>query len=118
MLRLEELVRAILSDALLEARQWVADAQRSGVRFASLPAPSLQSDRERALAAGLVELLAARGEQAPPAWASQIGALSEPFFLGTRLKEMRQSAEDARLNGPEPLRRRNIFASPNFLTIR
>jgi len=67
MLKLEELVRAILSDDLLEARQWVADAQRSGVRFAALPAPSLQSDQERALAAGLVELLAARDEQAPPA---------------------------------------------------
>jgi hypothetical protein len=118
MLKLEELVRAILNNDLLEARQWVADAQRSGVRFASLPAPSLQSDRERALAAGVVELLAARGEQAPPAWANEIGSLSEPFFVGTRLREMRRSAEDAKLNGPEPLRRRNIFASPNFLTIR
>lgn len=118
MLKLEELVRAILGNDLLEARQWVADAQRTGMRFDSLPVPSLQSNRERALAAGLVELLAFRGEQAAPAWASQIGSLPEPFFVGKRLKEMRRSAEDAKLNGPEPLRRRNIYASPNFLTIR
>jgi len=118
MMKLEELVRAVLDNQLVEARQWIADAQRTGVRFDALPAPAVQSNQERVLAAGLVELLAFRGEQMPPAWASEVGSLPEPFFVGKRLKEMPRSAEDAMVNGPEPLRRRNIYASPNFLTIR
>ena len=117
MMKLEKLVRAILDNHLVEARQWIADAQRTGMRFDSMPLPPLQSNQERVLAAGLVELLASRDEQMAPSWAGQIGSLPEPFFVGNRLKEMPRSAEEARTNGPEPLRRRNIFASPNFLTI-
>jgi hypothetical protein len=40
----------------------------------------------------------------------------EKRFLSP-LAQMPRNAEDARCNGPEPLRRRNVFASPNFLSI-
>jgi len=100
-MKLEDLVHAILGDRPLEARQWVADAVRAGIRFDQLPLPDLESKRERALAAGLAELLAIRGDQAPPAWTTEVGP-----------------SEEARVNGPEPLRRRNVYASPNFLSIR
>jgi len=117
-MKLEDLVHAILGDRPLEARQWVADAVRAGIRFDQLPLPDLESKRERALAAGLAELLAIRGDQAPPAWTTEVGPLAEPFFVSRRLQQMPRSAEEARVNGPEPLRRRNVYASPNFLSIR
>jgi len=55
-MNLEDLVHAILGDRPLEARQWVADAARAGIRFDQLPLPDLESKRERALAARLAEL--------------------------------------------------------------
>ena len=54
-------------------------------------------------------------------WLAQAAAAREPksndaFYLG-KLAKMPRSAEEARCNGPEPLRRRNVFASPNFLSV-
>jgi len=117
MMKLEDLVQAILDNRPLDARQWVADAQREGVRFDQLPPPELQSPEARALAAGIVELLAARGEQIPPAWSTQVPALADEYFVSPQLRHMKRSAADARLNGPEPLRRRNIVAPVSFLSI-
>jgi hypothetical protein len=81
-----------------------------------MPKPQLYDSVELALAAGVTELLASREHQAAPSWTSEIGQLPEPFYVG-KLAKMPRSAEDARSNGPEPLRRRNVFASPNFLSI-
>ena len=113
---IEVLVKSILDGRPLDARQWVADAKRAGVRFDRIAKPQLCDSIELALAAGITELLASREHQAAPSWTSEIGQLPEPFYIG-KLAEMPRSAEDARCNGPEPLRRRNVFASPNFLSI-
>jgi hypothetical protein len=112
---IEVIIKSILSGRPLDARQWVADAKRSGVRFDRMPKPQLSDSVELALAAGITELLASREHQAAPSWTSEIGTLA-PFYIG-KLAQMPRSAEDARCNGPEPLRRRNVFASPNFLSI-
>ena len=113
---IEVLIKSILSGRALDARQWVADAKRSGVRFDRMPKPQLRDSVELALAAGITELLASREHQVAPSWTSEIGKLAEPFYIG-KLAQMPRSAEEARCNGPEPLRRRNVFASPNFLSI-
>ena len=113
---IEVLIKSILNGRPLDARQWVADAQRAGVRFDRMPRPQLRDSVELALAAGVTELLASRVHQAAPSWTSEIGQLPEPFYVG-KLAKMPRSAEEARCNGPEPLRRRNVFASPNFLSI-
>ena len=113
---IEVLIKSILGGRPLDARQWVADAQRAGVRFDHMPKPHLDDSIELALAAGITELLASRVHQAPPSWTSEVGQLPEPFYVG-KLARMPRSAEEARCNGPEPLRRRNVFASPNFLSL-
>ena len=56
----------------------------------------------------------AKLEQFLPA-AERLDARQWPFYVG-KLAKMPRSAEEARCNGPEPLRRRNVFASPNFLS--
>jgi hypothetical protein len=67
------------------------------------------------LLARLVELLADRAQQPPPAWTAAVGALPEPFFV-MRRAERPGFTRDLCLNeSPEPLKRRNIFAPPNFL---
>jgi hypothetical protein len=115
---LRDLVRAILSGDLLTARQWVADAQRSGMSWETLAKPSGLNEREMTVAAGLAELLAARAGAAPPPWAASIGPNHEPLFLDPGLRDMPRTLEHAKAEGPEPFRRRNLIASPDFLTIR
>jgi hypothetical protein len=115
---LRDLVRAILSADLLTARQWVADAQRSGVSWETLAKPSGLTEREITVAAGLAELLATRAGAAPPAWTESIGSSDEILFLDPGLQDMPRTLAHAKAEGPEPFRRRNLIASPDFLSIR
>jgi hypothetical protein len=111
-----DLVHALREGDALGARQWVADAARSGLAWEFLPRPAGLDSTDMAIAAGVVELLAAReGRDAPP-WTRAVPAAPEPFFLvraAALLPRLRKSCEE---EGPEPLRRRRLFAPPDFLT--
>ncbi|HEX7151445.1 MAG TPA: hypothetical protein VF618_08160 [Thermoanaerobaculia bacterium] len=111
-----ELVRALLTGDLLTARQCVADAQHV-VQWDQLSKPVGLTERELTVAAGLVELLASRSGATPPAWTASVGALQEPLVLDPGLEEMPRSFARAQTAGPEPLRKRNIVASPGFLEV-
>jgi hypothetical protein len=115
---LRELVRAILSGDLLAARQWVADAQRADVRWEGIAQPAGLDQREMTVAAGVAELLAARAGAVPPRWAASIGPHDEPLVLDPGLQDMPRTLAHAKSEGPEPFRRRNLIASPDFLVIR
>jgi hypothetical protein len=115
---LRELVRAILSGDLLSARQWVADAQRAGVRWEEVGKPAGLDEREMTVAAGLAELLAARAGAVPPSWTASIGSSDKALFLDPGLQDMPRTLAHAKAEGPEPFRRRNLIASPDFLSIR
>jgi hypothetical protein len=118
-MELRDLVRAILSGNLLAARQWVADAQRAHLQWDTCALPGGLDERELSVAAGLVELLAARAGERAPAWTATIGAAqTEPLFLDPGLAQMPRTLERTKRDAPEVLRRRNLFASPDFLEIR
>jgi len=117
-MELRELVTFILSRDLLSARQWVADALRAGFRWESVQRPNGLNERELAVAAGVAELLAERaGSRAPP-WTSTIGACRESVLLDPGLDAMPRTLARAKTAGPEPLRRRNLIATPEFLSVR
>jgi Nucleotidyltransferase of unknown function (DUF6036) len=117
-MELRDLVRAILSGDLLAARQWVADARRARISWETVGQPTGLNDREMTVAAGLAEVLAERTGVAPPSWALSVGGQREPLFLDPGLQDMPRTLAHAMANGPEPLRRRNLFASPDFLDVR
>jgi hypothetical protein len=117
-MELSELVRMILSGDLLAARQWVADANRAKIRWDRIGMPSGLDEREMTVAAALTELLAARAGAEPPAWTLSVGPQKEPLFLDRGLENMPRTLAQAMSDGPEPLRRRNLFASPDFLEVR
>jgi hypothetical protein len=71
-----------------------------------------------AVAAGLAELLAARAGSPPPAWAASVPAEEQPVFLDPGIERMPRTLEYAKRHAPEPLRRRNLFAMPDFLDVR
>ncbi len=118
-MELRDLVRAILAGNLLAARQWVADAQRAGLRWDTFARPTDLDDRELAVAASLAELLASRAGNSAPAWTATVGpAQAELLVLDPGLADMPRTFERAKHDAPEPLKRRNFCASPDFLDIR
>jgi hypothetical protein len=116
-MRLDELVRAILDGDLLRARQWVSDAYRSSLSWERLELPEGLSEREVAVTAGIAELLASRVGAKPPIWTATLGGLHEPLVLDPGLEKMPRSFARARRDGPEPLRKRNLVAPPDFLAV-
>jgi hypothetical protein len=94
-----------------------ADARRACVQWDQLKQPADLNDRELPVAAGIVELLAARSGISPPSWTQTVGAVQEMLVLDPGLENMPRSFAQARIAGPEPLRKRNIIASPDFLDV-
>ena len=116
-MNLSDLVRALLSFETLVARQWVTDSLRSGMVWASVPAPTDLDSVALGVAAGVAELLAQRAAQAPPPWASLIGATLTPVCLVKAARTMPRLRRLCEEEGPEPLRRRGIMAPPEFLSV-
>jgi hypothetical protein len=114
---LHDLVRVLLDGDLIAARQLVADAHRMNVQWELLEQPAGLSDRELAVAAGVTELLALRAGGNPPSWTQAIGPAVEMIVLDPGLEQMPRSFARAKKSGPEPLRRRNLIALPDFLAV-
>lgn len=113
---LRELVEALLHGDTLSARQWVADASRCGLSWSELPSPDELSPVGRAVAAGVVEMMASRAGQPAPAWARTVPASPTPVFLVRAAETMPRLRRLCEEEGPAPLRKRRILAPPEFLT--
>jgi len=114
---LPELVRALLSFDALAARQWVTDSLREGLVWASVPKPTDLDPIGLGVAAGVAELLAERAGQVPPSWVSTVEMGSTPVFLVKAAQTMPRLRKLCEQEGPEPLRRRMIWAPPEFLKV-
>ena len=112
-----ELAEAVLQGDLLAARQWAADAQRLEIQWSELDRPVRLDARALRIAAGLVELLAGRAGAEPPSWTNEIGGGEEMIVLDPGLELMPRSFAHAKTSAPEPLRRRNLVALPDFLQV-
>ena len=111
-----DLIEALTTADTLAARQWVADAQRANVRWTDVPHPGDLAADWLAVAAGVVEMLAARAGQPSPAWSAQVAAAPRTVFLVRSAETMPRLRKLCEEQGPEPLRRRRILAPPDFLT--
>lgn len=78
--RIEQLAQAALDRDHLKLRSFVQDVTREKVDWGNIQHPSTNDARLLVVSAALVELLAQRNHQLPPAWTKEIGALKEPFF--------------------------------------
>src|ERR1044071_9039043 len=107
---LSDLVRALLGFDALAARQWLADAERSGFVWTEVPAPLGVNGNELATAAGVAELLAARTGQLPPGWTASVPPAPERLFLVRAAAIMPRLRYLCEREGPEPLRRRGRLA--------
>jgi hypothetical protein len=114
---LANLVRSILAGDLLAARQFASDARRANVAWQRVEQPPGLNDCELSVAAALVELLSARAGSTPPSWTAGVGPVRELLVLDPGLENMPRSFARAKATGPEPLRKRNLIASPDFLDV-
>lgn len=114
---LRDLVQALVQRDALRARQWVADAQRASLLWSEIPRPVGWSALELSVAAGVIELMAARVQQAPPPWTATIGEAPSPVYLVRAAETMHRLRHSCETEGPEALRWRRIYAPPEFLTI-
>ncbi len=114
---LRDLVYALLRWDALSARQWLADAQRSGLVWTDVPAPAGLNATELATAAGVAELMAERIGQPPPSWAPGVPPAPAKLFLVRAAATMPRLRTLCEQEGPEPLRRRGLLAPPEFLVI-
>lgn len=114
---LTSVVRSLLSQDTLSARQWVSDALTERPIWSEVGKPTGLSSIELALAAAVAELMAERGQQRPPEWTADIAGVSEPVFLVESAKSMPRPRRLCQQEGPWPLRRRGFLAPPEFLTV-
>jgi len=111
MTRAEQIAICILTGQALEVRLLVQDWLRSGAELSLEPPPASRDPKVRAIAAAIIELLAARSNERAPAWTATVG----PLYLvqaASRSQILRTRVER---ESPEPLRRRNMFAPQSYL---
>jgi hypothetical protein len=116
MVTLEALAETALQRDSLRLRSLVQDFVREHPQLTAIPRPQIDNQQILGTAAALLELLAQRSGQAAPAWTREIGAVPEPMFLleaAARMKRLRALCE---AEAPEPLRKRGLYAPPDFLS--
>jgi len=112
---IEQLAEAALERDNLRLRSLVQDIIHSNINWSMVARPNTKDARLLALSAALVELLATRQNQTPSAWTKEIGALPEPFFLIKSAETMKRLRILCETQAPEPMRKRHLYAPPNFL---
>jgi hypothetical protein len=111
-----ELVLAALRGDDLSVRQLVKDAARASFAWDNAPAPDFRYPRARAVYAGIVELLASRHGQLPPAWTRDVGAAPAPVFLVRAAKRSPALRRVVEREAPAPLKKRNVLATAQYLS--
>jgi hypothetical protein len=116
MTSVEALATAALQRDSLRLRSLAQDLLTSEQTLEALPRPATDDPRLLVIAAAILELLASRVGQRAPAWTAEIGSLPEPLFLLEAAQRMPRLRELCEKESPEPLRKRHLYAPPDFLT--
>jgi hypothetical protein len=112
---IEQLSEAALQRDSLRLRSLVQDISCANINWSMVSRPKTNDVRLLALSASLAELLAFRQKQTPPSWTKEIGPLQEPFYLLQSAEKMKRLRLLCETQSPEPMRKRHLYAPPNFL---
>jgi hypothetical protein len=115
MAAIEELARAALAGDSLAVRSLAQDLLRDERSLADIILPATHDPRLLAVAAGLLDLLADRSGQVPPAWVADVGPAPESIYLLRSAQSMRHLRALCELEAPAQLRKRRVYAPPNYL---
>ena len=115
MVKIEQIAAAILRDDSLTTRALVQDFLRDQLVLAEIVQPGTDDPVLLAITASLLELFALRTQQPAPDWTRQIGPVEPPLYLLSSATHMRCLRDLCRDAAPEPLRRRHLYAPPDYL---
>jgi hypothetical protein len=115
MATLEELAQAALDRNSLRLRSLTQDFLAENPRLSSYAQPATADQRLLSAAAALIELFAERRQQPAPSWTRDVGPVAEPFYLLASAAQFSRLRELCETESPLPLRRRRLYAPPNFL---
>lgn len=117
MVKIEEVAATALTYHGLQVRSLLQEFLHQDAVLADIPQPETSDRNILALSAAFLELLGDRAKVQAPAWTTQIGPAAQPIFLieaAARMPRLRQLCEQ---EAPDPLRKRKIYAPPNYLTL-
>lgn len=115
MAKIEDLATAVLTYDSLLARALIQGFYDPALNLTHIPRPDSDDQEVLATSAALLELLALRRGQKAPAWTEDVGPLRESRHLLRAAESMRRLRQLCETESPEPLRKRRLFAPPNFL---
>lgn len=115
MVTIEQIAATILRDDSLAARALVQEFLRDQPVLAEIAQPEIDDPLALAVMASLLELFAQRTEQPAPAWTQQVGPIEQPVFLVKAAAHMRRLRDLCMDAAPAPLRRRHLYAPPDYL---
>ena len=115
MVTLEMLARTALRRDSLLLRGLAQSFLEQQPRLTDVPRPTVDDSWILGTSAALLELLAERRGEPAPAWTRDVGPVPQPVLLveaATRMKRLRLLCET---EAPAPLRKRGLYAPPDFL---
>lgn len=115
MVTIEQIAAAALHTDNLLTRTLAQEFLRSQPVLADIPQPETDDPVLLAVTAALLELFSLRTHQPAPAWTRQVGPVEQPLYLlksAAHMRRLRALCHDA---APEPLRRRRLYAPPDYL---
>ena len=115
MAKIEELAIAVLEYDNLLARTLVQEYYDPRLTLAHISRPDTDNRDILVTSAALLELLSLRRGQNPPAWTADVGPLLQSRYLLKAASSMQRLRRLCETEAPEPLRKRGLFAPPNFL---
>jgi hypothetical protein len=115
MAKIEEIAKAAITGDGLRTRSLAQDFLRENPQLVNVPLPDVNDINVLAAAAALLELFASRFNQEPPAWTKEVGPVTEPIFLVKSTMNMERLRVLCETSSPAPLRKRKLYAPPNYL---
>ena len=116
MIQIKQIAEATLFEDGLQVRSLVQDFFRQHPNLAAITPPETDDERVLAISAALLELFALRTNQTAPTWTHHVGALPEPIYLLKAAQYMKRLRQLCEQESPEPLRKRGLYAPPDYLT--
>lgn len=116
MATLEALAEAALRRDGLRLRSLAQDFLREHPRFDDVPRPTIPDATTLSAAAGLLELLGERNGRAVPEWTRSVGPAPAPVYLVAAAERMERLRVLCESESPRPLRKRGLYAPPDFLS--
>lgn len=113
---LEDMTEAVAARDSLRVSSLMHDFARCPMGDTLLEKPELPAER-LPLAAAIADLLTKRSGARAPAWTSSVGALEQPFYALAYALRVPRLREQCERESPAELRRRNVFAPSQFLTV-